>query len=105
MNTKLADGNFPKGGKLIPTLQFLRKIAHEMMDKTIGLENVDYGSPRRSTCNRAIVACTLMKVKKQEGSYDRKAKKSKNSNSNIKKRDAPTLKLATNGLEVYVNAP
>ena len=53
----------------------------------------------------AIVACTLLKVKKHEGSYDKKAKKIKKLNRNIKNRDAPTLKLATNGLEVFVNEP
>ena len=31
VNTALADGHFSKGGKLIPTLQFLSKLAHEMM--------------------------------------------------------------------------
>ena len=31
VNTALADGNFRKGGKLIPTLQFRRKLAHDMM--------------------------------------------------------------------------
>ena len=66
---------------------------------------MDSGSPRRSTCTQSIVACTLLKVKKHEGSYDGKAKKIKKSNRNIKNRDAPTLKLATNGLEVFVNAP
>ena len=40
-----------------------------------------------------------------EGSYDRKAKNSKKSNRNIKNRDAPNLKLANTGLEVFVNAP
>ena len=101
----LADGHFHKGGKLIPNLQFRRKLAHEIMENTIGGDTVDYGRPRRSTCTTSIVACTLLKVKKHEGSYDRKAKKFKKSNSNIKNRDAPTLKLATNGIEVFVNAP
>ena len=32
-------------------------------------------------------------------------KKPKKSNRNIKNRDAPDLKLATNGLEVFVNEP
>ena len=44
------------------------------------------------------------KVKNHEGSYDKEAKKSKNSNRNIKNRDAPTLKLATKVLKVFVNA-
>ena len=101
----LADGNFCKGRRLIPTLHFRRKLAHEMMDNNIGGYNVDSGRPRRSTCTPSIVACTLLKVKKQKGSYDRKAKKFKKSNRNIKDRDAPTLKLATNELEVFVNSP
>ena len=89
---------------MIPTLQFLRKLAHEMMVTTIGVDTVNYGRPRRSTCTPNIVACTLLKVKKNEGRYDRKAKKLKKPNRNIKNRDAPTLKLARNGLEVFVNA-
>ena len=74
VNTALADGHFCKGGKLIPTLQFRRKLAHEMMENNIGGGTVDYGRPRRTTYNPSIVACTLLKVKKHEGSYDRKAK-------------------------------
>ena len=105
MNTSLADGHFRKGRQLIPTFQLHRKIAHEIMDNTIGVDTVDYGMPSRSTCTPAIFPFTLLKVKKHESSYDRKAKKSKKSNRNIKNRDAPTLKLATNGLEVFVNAP
>ena len=31
VNTALVDGHFFKGGKLIPTLQFRRKLAHEIM--------------------------------------------------------------------------
>ena len=100
VNTILADGHFRKGGKFIPNLQFRRKLAHEMMENTIGGETVDYGRPRGSAATPYIVACTLLKVKNHEGSYNRKAKKFKKSNRNIKKRDAPTLKLATNGLEV-----
>ena len=75
MNTALADGHFCKGGKLIPTLQFRRKIAHEMMKKNIGGDTVDSGMPRRSTCTPSIVACTLLRVKNHEGSNNRKAKK------------------------------
>ena len=105
VNTALADGHFRKGGKLIPTLQFRRKLAHAMMENNIGGGTVDSGRPRRSTCTPSIVACTLLKVKKHEGSYDRKAKNSKKSNRTINNRDAPTLKLATSGLEIFVNAP
>ena len=72
------------------------------MENTIGVNTVYYGSPRRSTCTADIVYCTLLKVKKNEGSYDRKAKNSKKSNMNIKNRDAPSLKITTNGLEVFV---
>ena len=100
VNTALADGHFCKGVKVIPTLQFRRKLAHEIMENNIGGDTVDSGRPRRTTCTPPIVACTLLKVKKHEGSYDRKAKKIKKSNRNIKNRDTPTLKLATNGLEV-----
>ena len=101
----LADGHFRKGGKFIPTLQFRRKLAHEIMENNIGGDTVDSGRPRSSTCTPSIVACTLPKVKNHEGSYDRQAKKSKKSNRNIKNRDAPTLKLVTNGLDVFVNTP
>ena len=104
MNTALADGHFRKGRQLIPTLQSRRKLAHEMMENTIGVDNVDSGRSRRSTCTPAVVDCTLLKVKNHEGSYDRKSKNFKKSNRNIKNRDAPTLKHSTNGLEVFVNA-
>ena len=40
-----------------------------------------------------------------KGATIERQKKSKKSNRNIKNRDAPTLKRATNGLEVFVNAP
>ena len=36
VNTALADGHFHKGSKLISTLQFRRKLAHEMMENNIG---------------------------------------------------------------------
>ena len=100
VNTAVADGHFRKGMQLIPNLQFRREIAHEIMDNTFGLDTVDSRSPRGSTCTPYTVVYTLLKVKNHEGSYNRKAKKFKKSNRNIKKRDAPTLKLATNGLEV-----
>ena len=77
VNTALADGHFSKGGKLIPTLQFLIKLAHEMMYNTIGVDTVSSGRLRRSTCTPDIFPCMLLKVKNHEGSYDRKAKKTK----------------------------
>ena len=40
-----------------------------------------------------------------KGATIERQKNSKKSNRNIKNRDVPTLKLATNGLEVFVNAP
>ena len=98
VNMALADGHFRKDGKLIPTLKLRRKLAHEIMENTIGVDNVEYGRPRRSTCTPSIIVCTLLKVKKHEGSYDRKGKQLKKSNRNIKNGDVPTLKLATNGL-------
>ena len=73
VNTALADGHFCKGGKLIPTLQFLRKSVHEMMENTIGVYTVDSGRPRSSTCTPAIVPYKIQKVKNHEGSYDKKA--------------------------------
>ena len=38
VNTALADGNFRTGGQLIPILQFRRKLVHEIMDNTIGVD-------------------------------------------------------------------
>ena len=70
----LADGHFRKGENLIPTLQFRRKLAHEMMENNIGRDTVDSGGPIRSACTPSIVACTLIKVKNQEGSNDKKEK-------------------------------
>ena len=89
----MADGHFHKYGKLIPTFQFRRKLVHDMMYNTIGVDTVDFGRPRRSTYTPAIVNYKLQKVKKYEGNYNKKAKKSKNPNRNIKKSDAPTLKI------------
>ena len=40
-----------------------------------------------------------------KGATIERQKNPKKSNRNIKNRDAPTLKLATNGLEVFKNAP
>ena len=68
VNTALVDGHFRKGGKFIPTLHFRRNFAHEIMENTIGGDTVDSGSPRRSTRTPSIVAYTLLKVKKHEGS-------------------------------------
>ena len=59
---------------MITNLQLLSKLAHEMMDNTIGVDTVDSGGPRRSTCTPDIVPFTLLKVKKHEESYNRKAK-------------------------------
>ena len=75
------------------------------MENTIGVDNVDSGSPRRSTCTPAIVACTLMKVKKYEGGYNRKAKEFKKVNQEYQKQVCANFKLETNGIEVFVNAP
>ena len=105
VNTTLVDGHFRKGGIWIPTLQFRRKLAHEMMENNVGGDTVDSERPKGSTCTPSIVACTLLKIKNHEGSYCRKAEKLKKSNRNIKNRYGPTLKLATNGLEVFVNSP
>ena len=85
MNTALVDGHFRKGGKLIPTLQFRRKLAHEIMENNIGGDTVDSGRPGRSTCTPYIVACTLLKVKKHEGSYNGKANKIKKMKQDISK--------------------
>ena len=69
--TALVDGHFRKGRRLIPTLKLRRKLAHEMMENTVGVDTVDSERPRRSTCTPVIVACTILKVKKHERSYDR----------------------------------
>ena len=37
VNTALADGHFHKGRKLIQTLKFRRKFAHEIMENSIGV--------------------------------------------------------------------
>ena len=70
----LVDGHFRKGRKLIPTLQFRRKLAHEMMDNTIGVDTVDSGRMRRSTLTPDITPCKLLKVKKHERIYKEKGK-------------------------------
>ena len=77
MNTELLDGHINKGRKLIPNLQFCRKLAHEVMDNTIRVDTLDYGKPRRSTFTPDLVPCKLQKIKNHEGSYDKKAKRSK----------------------------
>ena len=43
--------------------------------------------------------------KSMKGATIERQKNPKKSNRNIKNRDAPTLKLETNGLEVFVNTP
>ena len=105
VNTELEDGHFCKGEKLIPTIQFRKKLTNEMMDNTIGVDTVDYGIPSRSTYTPAIVPYKFQKVKNHEGIYNKKAKNPKTSSKNIKNSNAPTLKLATNGPEVFVNPP
>ena len=77
VNTALTDGHFCKGRKLIPTLQFRRKLAHGKMEKTIGVDTVDYGIPRVSTCTTSIVTCKLQNIKKHEGIYDKRQKNQK----------------------------
>ena len=74
MNKTLAIAHFCKGRKLIPTLQFRRNLAHELLGDTIGVNTVASGRPRKSTCTLAIVTFKLQKVKKHEGSYEKKAK-------------------------------
>ena len=64
--------------EMISTLQFRRKLTHKIMENTIGVDTVDSGRPRRSKCMPAIVPCDILKVKKHEGSYDKKAKNTKN---------------------------
>ena len=91
VNTELADGHFRKGGRFIPTFQLRRKILHEMMENTIGVDTVNFGRPRRSTCTAAIVSCTLLKVKNHEGSYNIKAKKNKKSQTGISKTEMRQL--------------
>ena len=77
MNTALANGHFRKGGKLIPTFQFRRKISNEMIENSIGIEIVNSGRPRRSTRPTSIVTYNIQKVKKHEGGYDKKSKNQK----------------------------
>ena len=71
-NIALLDGNLRKGRQMIPTLQFCRKLAHEMMYNNIGMDTVDYGRTKRSSCTILIFPCRLMMVKNNEGSYDKK---------------------------------
>ena len=78
VNTALADVHFHKGGQFIPTLQFRRKIAHDMMENAIGVDTLDSRRLSRSSCTPYIVPCELLKVKKHEGSYEKKAKNFKN---------------------------
>ena len=56
-----------------------------MTENDIGGDTVDSGRTRRSTYTPYIVACKLLKVKKHEGSYDRKAKKIKKNQTGISK--------------------
>ena len=84
VNTALADGHFRKDGQMIPTLQFPRTLVHEMMENTIGVDTVDYGSPMRSTCTPDIVPFKLLKVKIMKEATTKRQKKS---NRNIKNRE------------------
>ena len=47
VNMALADGHFRKGRQLISSLQLQRKLAHDMMDNTFGVNTVYYRMPRR----------------------------------------------------------
>ena len=77
VNKALSYGHFRKGRQLIPTLHLRRKLVHDMMDNTIGVDNVDSGMSRSSTCTPAIVPSELLNVKNHEGSYNKKAKNQK----------------------------
>ena len=72
---------------------------------TLGGDAVDFLIPRRSTFIPSIVACTILKVKNYEGSYDRKAKKFKKVKQEYQKQICANFKIATNGLEVFFNTP
>ena len=52
-----------------------------------------------------LLLARFWRPKSMKGTTIERQKNSKKSNMNIKNRDAPTLKLATNGLEVFVNEP
>ena len=52
-----------------------------------------------------LLLARFWRSKSMKGATIERRKKFKKSNRNIKNRDAPTLKLATNGLEVFVNSP
>ena len=45
VNMALSDGHFRKGGQLIPTFQFRKKLVDEMMEKIIGVDTVNSGRP------------------------------------------------------------
>ena len=77
MHIALVDGHFCKGGKLIPTFQLCRKLAHEIVENTIGVNTLDSEIPRRSTCKPYIVPWSLQKFNNHEGSYDKRQKNQK----------------------------
>ena len=87
----MADGHFRKGRKLIPTFQFRRKLAHEIIYNTIGVDTVDSGRLRRSTCTPDIAPCKLLKVKNHEGTYEKKGKKIQKSQIEISKTEMRQL--------------
>ena len=91
VNTALADGHFCKGGKLVPTLQFHRKLAHDMIENTIGVDTVYSGRHRRSTCKPDIVPCKLQKVKKARRELQKKDKKIQKVHAGISKTDMRQL--------------
>ena len=72
-----------------------------MMEKTIGVETVDYWKSRRSTWTPYIFACTLLKVKNHKGSYDRKAKKFKKVKQEYKKQRFTNFKTCNQWTRIF----
>lgn len=79
VNANLAHGHFQNNGEVVPTLQFRRQLAQELLDNTIGREDMDHdedGRPIRSCrMTRARVPCLLVTLKHYQGTYNAHKKK------------------------------
>eukprot|EP00978_Attheya_sp_CCMP212_P016563 scaffold43553_cov75-Attheya_sp.AAC.1 len=85
------NAGFQHDGNPLPTLQFRRLVAKEMVENTGGLEQSDDGKPQQVTSNApTIVPCAMVKVKHYCGQYNKPMKKIKKLHRNIKRRGAQT---------------
>jgi hypothetical protein len=75
VNAALADGHFRRNGIPLPSLEFRKALAKEMLENTVGINVDDTGLPRRSTRAPIRVPCAPVKQKHYFGRYNKSTKK------------------------------